>query len=62
MQAKNNLTGLMENAVKGEYQEQGYFPGIDQAERLWLPNLGGLSTWWQQKHTQDWKVYITILY
>jgi hypothetical protein len=52
----------MENAVKGKYQENGIFPLSDTTARLWLPNLGGLSTWWQQKHTQDWKVYITILY
>jgi hypothetical protein len=42
MQAKNNLTGLMENAVKGEYSESNFLGSITQTERLWLPNLGGL--------------------
>jgi len=42
MQAKNNLTGLMENAVKGEYSESNFSWGPKQTERLWLPNLVGL--------------------
>jgi hypothetical protein len=62
--ALNNLTNLQENVVKANLMQSfGRIGSSNVSDTpLFTPNLAGLTTWWQQKNTEPWKAYITVLY
>lgn len=60
-QAINNMTGIQENTVKAQFnQDYGAYQTLE--EQAWLPNYPGMGTWYQQKNAEAWTVYITVLY